>query len=46
VLGLMNLGQLLMRVKHGHYGVTDSFVETAWGRRRLQTEQLLGRRPV
>lgn len=30
VLGLMTSANLLMRVKHGHYGVTDSFVENAW----------------
>ncbi|MDB5777647.1 MAG: hypothetical protein JWP77_2019 [Polaromonas sp.] len=33
VLGLMTSANLLMRVKHGHYGVTDSFVEKAWGTR-------------
>ena len=40
VLGLMTSANLLMRVKHGHYGVTDSFVEKAWGT-RLQTDKLL-----
>ena len=40
VIGLMTSANLLMRVKHGHYGVTDSFVEKAWGT-RLQTDKLL-----
>ncbi len=40
VLGLMTSANLLMRVRHGHYGVTDSFVERAWGE-RLQADQLL-----
>ena len=40
VLGLMALANLLMRVKHGHYEVTDSFVEKAWGT-RLQAGTLL-----
>ena len=40
VLGLMTSANLLMRVKHGHYGVTDSFVEKAWGI-RLQADTLL-----
>jgi hypothetical protein len=40
VLGLMTSANLLMRVKHGHYGVTDSFVEKAWGA-RLQADKLL-----
>ena len=40
VLGLMTSANLLMRVKHGHYGVTDSFVEKAWGT-RLQADKLL-----
>ena len=40
VLGLMTSANLLMRVRHGHYGVTDSFVEKAWGE-RLQADQLL-----
>ena len=39
-LGLMTSANLLMRVRHGHYGVTDSFVEKAWGE-RLQADQLL-----
>lgn len=40
VLGLLTSANLLMRVKHGHYGVTDSFVEKAWGT-RLQADKLL-----
>ena len=40
VIGLMTSANLLMRVRHGHYGVTDSFVEKAWGE-RLQADQLL-----
>ena len=40
VIGLMTSANLLMRVKHGHYGVTDSFVEKAWGT-RLQAGKLL-----
>ena len=40
VIGLMTSANLLMRIKHGHYGVTDSFVEKAWGM-RLQTDALL-----
>ena len=40
VLGMMTSANLLMRVKHGHYGVTDSFVEKAWGA-RLQADKLL-----
>lgn len=40
VIGLMTSANLLMRVKHGHYGVTDSFVEKAW-KTRLQTDKLL-----
>ena len=40
VLGLMTSANLLMRVKHGHYGVTDGFVEKAWGT-RLQADTLL-----
>ena len=40
VIGLMTSANLLMRVKHGHYGVTDSFVEKAWGT-RLQADKLL-----
>lgn len=30
VIGMMTSANLLMRVSHGHYGVTDSFVEQAW----------------
>lgn len=40
IIGMMTSANLLMRVKHGHYGVTDPFVEKAW-MGRLQTEQLL-----
>lgn len=40
VLGLMTSANLLMRVKHGHYGVTDSFVEKAWNA-RAQADSLL-----
>ena len=40
VIGLMTSANLLMRIKHGHYGVTDSFVEKAWGM-RLQADALL-----
>ena len=40
VIGLMTSANLLMRVKHGHYGVTDSMVERAWGT-RLKTDTLL-----
>lgn len=40
VIGLMTSANLLMRVKHGHYGVTDSFVEKAW-MTRLQPDPLL-----
>lgn len=40
VIGLMTSANLLMRIKHGHYGVTDSFVEKAWGM-RLQANALL-----
>ena len=39
VIGLMTSANLLMRVSHGHYGVTDSFVEKAW-MARLQADQL------
>lgn len=45
VLGLMTSANLLMRVKHGHYGVTDSFVEAAWSR-RVKTDLLLGGDPT
>jgi hypothetical protein len=40
VIGLMTSANLLMRVSHGRYGVTDSFVEKAW-LTRLQTDSLL-----
>jgi len=40
VIGLMTSANLLMRVSHGRYGVTDSFVEKAWVT-RLQTDHLL-----
>ena len=40
VIGLMTSANLLMRVKHGHYGVTNSMVEGAWGP-RLKTDTLL-----
>ena len=40
VIGLMTSANLLMRVKHGHYGVTDSMVEKAWGT-RLKADTLL-----
>ena len=31
---------LLMRVKHGHYGVTDAFIETAWLERERVNDAL------
>jgi len=40
VIGLLTSANLLMRVSHGHYGVTDSFVEKAWVA-RLQADKLL-----
>ena len=40
VLGLLTSGNLLMRVRHGHYGVTDPLVEQAW-RGRMQNDRLL-----
>jgi hypothetical protein len=40
VIGLMTSANLLMRVSHGRYGVTDSFVEKAWVT-RLQPDKLL-----
>ena len=40
IIGAMTSANLLMRVKHGHYGVTDPFVEKAW-MNRLQADQLL-----
>lgn len=44
VVGLMTAANLLMRVKHGHYEVTDSFVEQAW-RARIQSAALLKNAP-
>ncbi len=43
VLGQLMSANLLMRIKHGHYGLTDALVEKAW-RAKLRTQQLL-RRP-
>ncbi len=40
IIGMMTSANLLMRVKHGHYGVTDPFVEKAW-MTRLQADHLL-----
>lgn len=40
IIGQMTAANLLMRVKHGHYGVTDPFVEKAW-RAKLQADRLL-----
>lgn len=40
VLGQLMGANLLMRVKHGHYGVTDPLVEAAW-RERQQAQALL-----
>jgi hypothetical protein len=40
VIHLMTSANLLMRVGHGVYGVTDSFVEQAWVT-RLQAEDIL-----
>lgn len=45
IIGAMTSANLLMRVKHGHYGVTDPFVEKAWGN-RLQAGQLLRTDPA
>lgn len=45
IIGTMTSANLLMRVKHGHYGVTDSFVEKAW-MNRLQADQLLRASPA
>lgn len=45
IVGMMTSANLLMRVKHGHYGVTDPFVEKAW-KTRLQAEQLLRADPA
>jgi len=41
IIGQLTAANLLMRVKHGHYGVTDPFVEKAW-MARLQADRLLG----
>lgn len=40
IIGQMTAANLLMRVKHGHYGVTDPFVEKAW-KAKLEADQLL-----
>lgn len=40
VIGVMTAANLLMRVSHGHYGVTDSIVEKAWVT-RLQADTLM-----
>lgn len=40
IIGQMTAANLLIRVKHGHYGVTDPFVEKAW-RAKLQADRLL-----
>lgn len=45
IIGTMTSANLLMRVKHGHYGVTDPFVEKAW-MNRLQTDRLLRASPA
>lgn len=45
IVGLMTAANLLMRVKHGHYEVTDSFVEQAW-RARMQNVASLKNRPA
>lgn len=45
IIGTMTSANLLMRVKHGHYGVTDPFVEKAW-MNRLQADQLLRGSPA
>ncbi|CAN7567777.1 AAA family ATPase [Acidovorax sp. LjRoot117] len=45
IIGMMTSANLLMRVKHGHYGVTDPFVEKAW-MNRLQADQLLRAGPA
>lgn len=44
VLGQLMGANLLMRVKHGHYGVTDPLVEQAW-RERQKAQALLRRGP-
>ena len=45
IIGMLTSANLLMRVKHGHYGVTDPFVEKAWIN-RLQADQLLRAGPA
>ena len=45
IVGQMTSANLLMRVKHGHYGVTDPFVEKAWAS-RLQADRLLRTDPA
>jgi hypothetical protein len=40
IVGMMTSANLLMRVRHGHYGVTDPFVEKAW-LNKLSADQLL-----
>ena len=40
IIGTMTAANLLMRVRHGHYGVTDPFVEKAW-QAKQQAGQLL-----
>jgi len=45
IIGMMTSANLLMRVKHGHYGVTDPFVEKAW-MNRLQADHLLRAGPA
>ncbi|MBV7543248.1 AAA family ATPase [Acidovorax sp. sic0104] len=45
IIGMLTSANLLMRVKHGHYGVTDPFVEKAW-MNRLQADQLLRAGPA
>ena len=45
IIGMMTSANLLMRVKHGHYGVADPFVEKAW-LNRLHADQLLRADPA
>ena len=45
MIGMMTSANLLMRVRHGHYGVTDPFVEKAW-MARLRSDQLLRASPA
>ena len=45
IIGAMTSANLLMRVKHGHYGVTDPFVEKAW-LNRLAADEVLRARPA